>query len=126
MLWQGEKSPFFSLERGVKQRDPISGEFFNLYMDNLTETTDHGRPLGVMLGGGIVNLSKFADDVVFISPSPEHLQESLRRFSKFCDCIKLSINVKKCFTMVVRGKMRDSPKITVTVGSEELQQISEF
>lgn len=48
-VWRSLTSEAYSLERGVRQGKPLSGDLFNLYVDDLTEAFSENRMITLKL-----------------------------------------------------------------------------
>lgn len=57
----------------------FSGILFNIYIDELTKFVSNGRITTIVLGAKPVFLLKYAEDIVLLSPTDRHLQQSLNR-----------------------------------------------
>jgi hypothetical protein len=124
--WQGKLSEPYRLEKGVRQGDPCSGILFNIYLDALTEAVAAGRASLIMIEELGLFLLKFADDIVLFAYSVSELQLSLDRLTDFSLAHELVVNVKKSFSMVVKGLKRSEFLVNVAVNGSVLEQVSEF
>ncbi|KAL3683260.1 hypothetical protein R1sor_001282 [Riccia sorocarpa] len=88
---------------GVIQGCPLSPTLFGLFIDKLFWLcTDNGA--GVTLGGIHVPLLVFADDVVLIAKSEEHLRCQISTLELFCRETGMQLNVGKTKWLGIRGK----------------------
>lgn len=99
---------------------------FNFYLDFMVEQISCGRTAGHCLGTIAVFCFMFADDVVLLAESFEELQISLNHAHKFAGENFLVLNLKRCFTLVVKGKKRREFPVRVTVGDAVLAQVKSF
>lgn len=74
MLWDGKKSDFYRLQKGVRQGNPASGILFNLFIDDVTDFISSERVTPISLDSAKLFLIKYADDVVLLSASEPELQ----------------------------------------------------
>ena len=112
---EGNDSPFFFSNRGVRQGDNISPVLFSLFLDDLedyflTESTE-GIPVECMTENLYfymqIYVLLYADDTVIMSQSPEDLQNNLNIFAKYCSDWKLDVNKSKT-KLVIFGARRNS------------------
>lgn len=87
-----------SINRGVKQGDPLSPLLFNLVMDELMERL--GDQYGYTLENiGSTNIKCFADDVCLISGSRMGMNQLIELTVQFLGEKGLQVNAKKCVTI---------------------------
>lgn len=109
IAYGSECSPKISINRGVKQGDPMSSILFNLVIDELFEII--GDRFGYEIPGvGSVNARAFADDIALISGSEIGAQQLLSATEEFLARRGLELNVKKCVAICLRkaGKAKKS------------------
>ncbi|MCO5579089.1 hypothetical protein L7F22_032941 [Adiantum nelumboides] len=85
---------------GVKQGRPLSPTLFGIYTNELSEYVDTYGAAGSSLTGVMIPLLLYADDVVFISDSPEGLQRQSAALQRFCANRDLTVNLGKTKVMV--------------------------
>jgi hypothetical protein len=96
----------FESTRGVKQGDPLSPLLFGVFFDRIEKWFSEKLPgIGVELGGKLLQLLLYADDLALLANSKHQLQNMLRVLADFCDEYDLEVNVAKC-TVVVFGKRK--------------------
>ena len=87
----------FEIMLGVKQGDPPSPLFFNIYMNDLCtelmKSSDNSNL--IQLGDCIVPCLFWADDLVLISKTKEGLQELLNILDKYSADWKMKMNIEK-------------------------------
>jgi hypothetical protein len=100
---QGTRSEQIPWKRGVKQGCPLSPLLFNLCLEPLLQavTSECGH-LGALTGSAEdkirLTVQAYADDVIFISNSPEGVEQMLQVLEEFVDWSRMEVNVKKCAT----------------------------
>lgn len=96
--------------------DPLSPLLFGLFIDRLEQwlTTRLGD-VGVDLGGELLRLLLYADDLTLLASSAADLQRLLQCLQEFCDTYQMRVNVAKC-AVVVFGKRRAVPGQHFPVG----------
>jgi hypothetical protein len=84
--------PFVST-REVKQGDPLSPLLLGVFFDGVEQwLEEHACECRVMLGGKLLRLLLYADDLVLLASSQEHLQQLLDALSAFCSCYDLEVS----------------------------------
>lgn len=110
----GNLSDWFSVDKGVKQGCLLSPALFSVYINSLAcELND--LQLGVDCDGRNVSLLMYADDVVLIAPSSDHLQSMLDRVSSWCSRWRLEINQDKTKVIHFRTPSRPLTAHTFTL-----------
>lgn len=66
----------FSIKRGVRQGDPISPLLFNCDLEDIFGNLKWNN-FGLKIKGSLLNILKFADDVVFVAGNSADLQKML-------------------------------------------------
>lgn len=87
---------------GVKQGDPMSPLLFNLALDPLIHTLEVAG-FGVTWNEECIATLAFADDLVLLSGSPEHMEEQLKLLEQFCASTGLAVQPKKCHGFIIEG-----------------------
>jgi hypothetical protein len=96
----------FDSTRGVKQGDPLSPLLFGIFFDRVEQwLEERARECGVMLGGKLLKMLLYADDLALLASSPEELQQMLDALSAFCSHYDMEVNVSKT-EVVVFGRQR--------------------
>lgn len=94
---------------GVRQGDPLSPLLFGLFIDRLEGFLATEVPAaGVELGGQLLRLLLYADDLALLAEDAQSLQRMLDALSRFCEANHLRVNVKKT-EVVVFGASRWRP-----------------
>ncbi|KAK2637372.1 hypothetical protein Ddye_032164 [Dipteronia dyeriana] len=113
VLVNGSFSRQFKIQRGLRQRDPLSPFLFNVAVEGLSalfkKAEEANLMKGVIFGKDEVHVSylQFADDtILFLQPNIDHLVS----FRRVLRCFKLAsglrINFQKSFVVEV-GKNRE-------------------
>ncbi|CAL7932937.1 unnamed protein product [Xylocopa violacea] len=103
----GCRSEPISINRGVKQGDPMSGFLFNLVIDDLLRDLCAGE--GVKIEGATVTAMAFADDIIIVAPNPKTMSTHIKTVEAFFGRHGLSINASKCSSfqnLIVPGTKR--------------------
>ena len=94
---------------GVRQGDPLSPLLFGLFIDRLEGFLAAEVPgSGVELGGHLLRLLLYADDLALLAEDPQSLQRMLDALQRFCEANHLRVNVGKT-EIVVFGASRWRP-----------------
>ena len=89
-------SESFKVLIGVKQGDPPSPFFFNIYMNDLcSDLLNSNNIYTPKISDLAVPCPFWADDLVLISESKEGLQQHLNVLEKYCKYWKLIVNTDK-------------------------------
>ena len=99
----GESSPFFACDFGVRQGENLSPVMFFLYLNDLETFLIHKGLSGITLDitddEVMIYIKLFsllyADDTVLIADSPTGLQNCLDAFSCYCNQWKFNVNIAK-------------------------------
>ena len=82
------------LRQGVRQGCNLSPTLFNILMKDVADRVQ-GTKKGIELGGCVLTILLYADDIVIITASPEDTKEVYTTLVKACEDIGLKVNVKK-------------------------------
>ena len=99
----GNDSPFFFSNRGVRQGDNISPVLFSLFLNDLEDYFEAERCEGIpvecmtdrMYFFMQIYVLLYADDTVIMGKNSEDLQDNLNIFSQYCSDWKLDVNKSK-------------------------------
>lgn len=90
---------------GVRQGDPLSPLLFGLFIDRFEQFLDRRCPgEGVELGGRLLRMLLYADDMVLLSPNLHGLQRMLDVLHMFCADTHMKVNVDKTEVVVFGPK----------------------
>lgn len=93
------------LGRGVRQGDPLSPLLFSLVVDRTLGLLS--EDVGYRIGGRVVDVLGYADDIVLLSSTKVGLQENLTRLHEALERCGLSINAKKTGVLSLVPSGRD-------------------
>ena len=92
----GFASPFFKLERGVRQGCPLSGLLFVLAIELLALAIKNDPLIqGICVGKEEIKLTQYADDTTVFVKNTTSVEALLRLLEKFKECSGLEINTHK-------------------------------
>jgi len=127
--WLDSTSNYFTTGNGTRQGSVLSPYLFCRYISELlAELSCSG--IGCNIGGMLVNVLAYADDLVLLAPSWRALQQLLDILQKHINTIDLTCNVKKSVCMIFRP--RHSSEVVSScfpcfrLGCKILQFVTEF
>ena len=86
--------------------DPLSPLLFGIFFDRVEQwLEEHASECGVQLGGRLIRLLLYADDLALLSSSQEELQQLLDALSAFCSHFDMEVIIGKT-EVVVFGHQR--------------------
>ncbi|XP_063531447.1 uncharacterized protein LOC134742328 [Cydia strobilella] len=129
VIFDGEKSVPFRVNRGVRQGCVLGPTLFNIFFSALLLTAFEECDVGVHLhtrkDGKLYNISLlksknkrldviarellYADDAALVANSESELQELVTRFGRACRLFSMSVNTKK--TVIMVQGVSQSPRI---------------
>lgn len=129
---QGDNSPFFACECGVRQGENLSPLLFALYLNDLEAFLLHKNLSGITID---INDDEFfiymrlftllyADDTALMADSPFELQNCLNAFFSYCKAWKLDINTSK--TKIVIFGARKIPNIDFKIGNDIIEIVDKY
>ena len=103
VVWQGEESRSFQVQRGVRQGDPLSPLLFNLVMKEVLEEVQvvwkrrgYGTNIGSTLRGERLTHVTFADDMTLIARSLLSMKRMLLMLREALAARGLNLHPSKC------------------------------
>ena len=93
--------------RGVRQGCPASSSLFGLYTEELAVRV-RSTGIGVNIGGRILNILLYADDVVILSESKDDLQKLLDVVSEFGRDFNVNFSKEKSQVLIINGGEDDA------------------
>ena len=103
---------------GVKQGDPLSPLLFGLFIDEFEQWLHDRLPnTGVEMGGEMLRMLLYADDLVLLSTDPAALQQQLDLLHEFCGVKALVVNEDKTEVVVFGNRMYRGPGAWQYAGS---------
>lgn len=134
-----ERSSSFTTQTGVRQGCKLAPLLFALHLDivvkklrsqispdlfNIAPKDAWNQSKTIIESSQPLFEFMFADDLTFISSSPEKLQEALIKLNEFSKAIGLRINSAKTFVMALNS--RRPLLITLLLNNTPIEQVDEF
>ena len=125
IIWNNAKGEYFNIDRGVRQGGILSPLLFKLYVDDvLRDITDSG--VGCRLGILRINVLAYADDLVLLADTLNHLRflyELLK--TKLCDkYLKINQNKSKCMIFKKSGRKENIQNISL--GAHTFEVVTQY
>ncbi len=96
VLNNGNTWGFFNLERGVRQRCPLSAYLFILAIEILANKIRHEKDIkGIKIDKEEIKLSMLADGLTLILQDLKSIENALKLLDDFSRCSGLIINIEK-------------------------------
>jgi Reverse transcriptase (RNA-dependent DNA polymerase) len=127
--WHNMFSDSFCIENGTRQGGVLSPYLFTRYIREVLYAVINTR-IGCNVGGRMMNILAYADDVVLLAPSWTALQDLITVLDTNIKIIDVVVNTDKTVCMVFKPKCRT--KIVATyfrnfmMNGQPLQFVAEF
>nr|XP_049706068.1 uncharacterized protein LOC126056577 [Helicoverpa armigera] len=100
--------PSFSIEKGVKQGDPLSPNLFTCTLEEVFQKLSvPWTSKGIVIGNKRLTNLRFADDIVLFASTSAELQDMLQDLSRASREVGLQMNMSKTHTMTNSTKRRE-------------------
>ncbi|MCG7875884.1 MAG: reverse transcriptase family protein [Candidatus Thiodiazotropha endolucinida] len=128
----GENSPFFTSNRGVRQGDNLSPALFSIFLNDLEDHLTRDENEGLSFehpNGSTFELIKvfvllYADDTVILAETAEKLQKSIDSFNRYCALWKLKVNESKTKVVIFGARKTDS--FSFNIGDTPLEIVDNY
>lgn len=112
------KGPFFPIEKGVRQGDPLSPPLFSCLLEEIFRKLNWSDK-GVSINGEKINNLRFADDITLIASSEKELEQMLEELNRVGREAGLRINPDKTKIMT------SGRQIEVLIENQPIENIKE-
>jgi len=106
VYWQGFCSDKFSVGNGTRQGGILSPYLFTRYVRPLISAVSQSK-LGCNIGGLVVNLLAYADDMVLLAPSWRSMQSLITLLELWCSKLDILCTTKKIVCMIFKPKYKE-------------------
>ena len=124
---KGEITTKTQIKRGVRQGCTLSPPLFNCYIEkviNIVKAKLTRLNIGIKIGGEIVSMIRFADDIVVIAESEGDIQRAVEEMDEMLRTSEMKINSTK--TKILVCARDPKVKADVYIGNQKLEQIEEM
>ena len=119
----GHLSQPFDTNEGLRQGSVLSPLLFSIFIADVIDEWRR-RGLGVRIGGRLLGGLLFADDIVLIADTADHLQQAMDIMSEHARRWRYRFSNSKC-AVVVSGKQRATGRKWMLAG-EEVEERDEY
>lgn len=92
-----------TLQRGVKQGDPLSPMLFNTVVDPIITNIERATK-GIDLNGNNVTILAFADDLVLVGQDRDEAARQLKMLGEYLKNLGMELSIPKCASIEVVAK----------------------
>jgi hypothetical protein len=124
MKWNNVVSKPVSLATGVRQGGVLSPALFSVYIDDLLTLLNDCK-LGCFIKGNCANSFVYADDIILLAISVQHLQTLVNLCRDFLERNDLSLNSAKCKCLRIGLRNRMFCKC-IRLGMTDLEWVEEI
>ena len=104
-----QESKSVQMRQGVRQGCPLSPVLFNCFINELAKKL-RDTNMGLQVEDKLINALLYADDVVLMAETPEHLQKLIDVVDDFCRKWRMDINLKKSEIMIANEEPSKAPE----------------
>ena len=125
IIWNHVKGTYHNIERGVRQGGILSPLLFKLYVDDvLREITESG--VGCKLGILRINVLAYADDLVLLADTPNHLSFLYELLNVKLSRKHLKINQSKSKCMIFKKKVCKENVENILLGAHTFEVVAQY
>jgi hypothetical protein len=127
IFMNNEKSDSIPIKRGVRQGDPISPTLFSIFINDLIYELKKLN-CGISIGILIICALLYADDLVLISDSLEHLQKLLDCVKTFCSNWYMFVNISKTkiVSFIPKPFKLNDEKISILYNEKKVEVVHSY
>ncbi|MGI4401071.1 reverse transcriptase domain-containing protein [Klebsiella pneumoniae] len=112
--------------KGTRQGGVESPILFNLYIEHALNKVKEQVNWGIKIGGEMVRMIRFADDIAVVASSSKELEEVLNLMQDtLSQYYHMNINIKKTKVMKC-SKVDSSSRLNIKIGGTRLVEVAEF
>ena len=124
VLSDGAMTSTFTSRTGLKQGDPTSPKFFNMFINDIFALFTEGCS-PPKLQDMFIPILSFADDMILLSTTPQGLQEQINRVQEYCNKWGLTINRNKTQVMTIHRQEGETLH-TFKIENDTLQNVEAY
>ena len=118
-------TPWFDVNRGLKQGCLLSPILFNFFINDLLEVLNH-TGTGINVDGTVISALAYADDIILLAESDEDLNKLLEVLHNWCDTNDIVINADKSHVVHFRNPSVTRTMASFSAGSTVLNIVSSY
>ncbi len=111
--------PYFDINKGVRQGDPLSPIMFNCLLEQIFKSLEW-QEIGINIHGEFLNNLRFADDIILIAKNIDHIKQMTTELHEKAKLAGLMINPEK--TKLISSNFQDDHLI---VNGKKIQRVNE-
>ena len=120
----GQLSPEFKTQSGVRQGCIMSPLLFNIFMSDMPGKLNQEDQVSLCLGGKI-NCLLWADDILILSETEAGLNTSLEKLNEYCKINALTVNTDKTKCMIF-NKTGRLMRRTFFIGNDKIENVRSY
>jgi len=124
---KGEVTTNALIKKGVRQGCTLSPPLFNYYIEkviNIVKAKLTRLNIGIKMGGEIVSMIRFADNIVVVAESEGDIQRAVDEMDEMLRTSEMKINCTK--TKILVCTRNPKVKAEVYIGDQKLEQVEEM
>ena len=125
ICWSDSKGPYLNIDKGVRQGGILSPFLFKLYIDDVIHKLS-SQSVGCQLGFLRANIIAYADDLVILSDTLEHLEYLYSILEEGLSNLKLLMNKNKSKCMIFRKTVGNNPVREVRLKDDSFEVVSQY
>ena len=125
IVWDGESGDYFAIDKGVRQGGILSPFLFKLYIDGIIKSIDEMN-IGCKLGHVRINILAYADDLVLISDTQEHLEKMYIKLLGNIEELKLLVNRNKSKCVIFENSRFGNQIAELRLGNDVLENVNNY
>lgn len=125
ICWNGGRGSYMKIEQGVRQGGILSPFLFKLYIDNVIQRLSE-QSVGCQLGFLRINVIAYADDIVILADTQEHLEYLYNILEDDINKLKLSMNKTKSKCIIFRKTIGNNPVREIRLKEDNFEVVTKY